>query len=312
MSIIRPTQEALEEAAKTIRSGGVVVMPTETVYGLACSALKKKAVTRVFEIKGRPMDNPLIVHLADVSQLGLVASSWPKEAELLADRFWPGPLTMVLPRKDSVPLETTGGLDTVAVRVPSHPIALDLIRMADCPVAAPSANLFMGLSPTRPDMIDPAIQVDVDITLDGGPCEVGLESTVVDLTGDHPRILRPGGVTRAQIQAVIGQPLGQFPPNSVRKSPGMHRRHYAPDVPVELVKSVTKKAAGLVFGEPANSLQVRMPQDARGYGALLYSAMQKIEQGGAKKIFVESPPETPEWEAVNDRLTKASAEKSGS
>lgn len=306
MQILQPTEEALNRAARILRDGGVVVMPTETVYGLACSALNPEAVRRVYEIKGRPSANPLIVHISEFAQLKLVADSWPKEAETLAKRFWPGPLTLVLPKKERVPAETTGGLDTVAVRVPDHPIALELIRRTGLPLAAPSANLFMGLSPTRAKDIDEAILVDVEMVLDGGPCQVGVESTVLDLSEEHPRILRPGGVSRADIQAALGRQLGELPPPHLRKSPGMHPRHYAPRAKVMLVKKVDEEAAGLTLISPVNELQIQMPLDARAYAALLYSGLRRLDVLGADVIQVQVPPSSPEWEAVLDRLQKAS------
>lgn len=306
MQILQPTEEALDRAARILKDGGVVVMPTETVYGLACSALNPEAVRRVYEIKGRPSANPLIVHISDFSQLKLVAESWPKEAEILAGRFWPGPLTLVLPKKERVPAETTGGLDTVAVRVPDHPIALELIKRTGLPLAAPSANLFMGLSPTRAKDVDEAILVDVELVLDGGPCQVGVESTVLDLSEEHPRILRPGGVSRADIQAALGRQLGELPPPHLRKSPGMHPRHYAPRAKVLLVKKVDEEAAGLTLVSPANDLQIQMPLDARSYAAVLYSGLRRLDVLGAEEIQVQMPPSAPEWEAVWDRLQKAS------
>jgi L-threonylcarbamoyladenylate synthase len=306
MVILKPTREAMESAASAIRDGRVVAMPTETVYGLACSALNADAVARVFEIKGRPSDNPLIVHIASFADLRQVAASWPPAAEKLAARFWPGPLTMVLPKKDRVPDATTGGLDTVAVRIPRHPVALELIRLVGGPLAAPSANPFMGLSPTRAEDVDPAILVDVEMVLDGGPCEVGLESTVIDLSGEFPRILRPGGASRSDIQSVLGQPLGELPPPSVRRSPGMHPRHYAPNAVVEIVAKVEPSTPGLVFGSPQSELQIRMPRDPHDYGASLYAALKRLDQSGVPLIQVESPPQGQEWEAVNDRLAKAS------
>lgn len=309
MVILKPSEDSLQSAAKAIKAGGVVVMPTETVYGLACSALNAEAVRRVFEIKGRPSDNPLIVHIASADQLKQVAASWPPVAEKLAERFWPGPLTLVLPKRDRVPQETTGGLDTVAVRVPAHPVARELILLSQTPLAAPSANLFMGLSPTAAQDIDPAIMVDVDMVIDGGPCEVGLESTVLDLSGEFPRILRPGGVGRSDIEAVLGRPLGELPPPSVRRSPGLYPRHYAPRSSVVVAEEVAADHPGLVFGPPANDLQVKMPKDAKAYGALLYSALRRLDLQGVAVISVEAPPKTHEWEAVNDRLKKASAPK---
>lgn len=310
MSALQPTSETLDQAAETIRRGGVVVIPTETVYGVACSALDQEAIRRVYEIKGRPAENPLIIHIGSFSDLGRVAESWPPLAEKLAERFWPGPLTMVLPRGKDVPDEVTGGLDTVAVRVPDHPVALELIRRSGCPLAAPSANLFMGLSPTRAQDVDPAIQVDVDMILDGGPCRVGLESTVIDLTGEHPSILRPGGAPRAQIQAVVGSPLGQLPPKSIRSSPGMYPRHYAPKARVELVEEAPEKGAALVFEGGGTATRIKMPLEPKAYGALLYSALMKLDAQEPEVISVVRPPEAPEWEAVNDRLRKASSTES--
>ncbi len=307
MSALQPTQEALSQAAETLRRGGVVVMPTETVYGLACNALDPEAVRRVFEVKGRPSENPLIVHCASVEDARRVCAEWPPLAEKLARRFWPGPLTMVLPKAAHVPLETTGGLDTVAVRVPDHEVALDLIGKAGLPLAAPSANLFMGLSPTRVEDLDPAILVDVDEVIDGGPCRVGLESTVLDLSQGEPRILRPGGLSRAEIQAAVGRPLGQIPPEAVRRSPGMHPRHYAPRAQVVLVESVSSGQAGLVRTGDADAAQIRMPGQPEAYAARLYSALRSLDQKGPAQIQVELPPAGPEWEAVMDRLRKAAS-----
>lgn len=305
MSVREANQETLELAAGIIRRGGVVVIPTETVYGLACNALDADAVRRVFEIKGRPEDNPLIVHISGFGQLKSVAAHWPIEAEILAERFWPGPLTMVLPKHPKVPDETTAKLDTVAVRVPGHLVARDLIQLAGVPVAAPSANLFMSLSPTTAGAVDPEIQVDVDMIIDGGPCEVGLESTVIDLSGPHPRILRPGAVTRSQIQSTLGRPLGELPPPEVKRSPGMYARHYAPKTKLTLVDRVAEDAAGLVFGEPTNGFQFKMPRDAASYGVILYAALRRLDLMDKGEIQVERPPEGAEWEAVNDRLRKA-------
>ncbi len=307
MSILTPTPEAIQTAARTIRQGGVVVIPTETVYGIACDALNKDAVMRVFEVKGRPSDNPLIVHISEWDMLDMVAQDIPPLAKKFAEKYWPGPLTLVLPKRPEVPLETTGGLNSVAVRMPRHRVALDVIRQAERPIAAPSANVFMALSPTRAQDIDPEILVEVDVILDGGPCEVGLESTVLDLTDDTPRILRPGAITRADIQAITGRPLGLNPPPDVRKSPGMYRRHYAPNARVVLVDSLTEGQIGLSFEEPANPQQIKMPDDPIAYGAVLYTALRRLDKPETDTIFVQEPPDEPQWEAVLDRLRKASA-----
>ena len=306
MSVLSPTPEAIQAAARTIREGGMVVLPTETVYGLACDAMNEEAVRRVFETKGRPSDNPLILHIADLDQVGMVAGEWPEAAQKLAEKFWPGPLTLVVPKAAGVPDVTTAGLQTAAVRMPSHPVTLEVIRLSRCVLAAPSANVFMGLSPTSADALDPEILVETEIVLDGGPCEIGIESTVVDLSDGHPRILRPGDVSRADIQAGLGSPLGHIPPIDVRRSPGMYRRHYAPKAAVRLVDQVPAGEAGLTFGE-AGPQQIKMPRDAKAYGAVLYGALRHLDQAGTSTIFVEMPPDEPAWEAVLDRLRKASA-----
>ena len=306
MSLTAPTPNALHEAAEEIRAGGVVVMPTETVYGLACDALNPQAVRKVFEIKGRPSDNPLIVHVLSIEQAKSLTTSWNDAAEKLAQAFWPGPLTLVLPKAAHVPSVTTSGLSTVAIRMPRHHVCRALLEACGTPLAAPSANVFMGLSPTRADHIDPEILVEVPIILDGGPCEIGLESTVLDLSGENPRVLRPGAITRAEVQAVLGRPLGDAPPGDVRRSPGMYSRHYAPRAVVKIVDEAPKGEAGLVFTDAAHEGQVRMPRNPAAYGSGLYSALRRLDQAGHEVIYVEAPPTTPEWEAVNDRIRKAS------
>ena len=305
MSIVQPTSENIKAAARIIQKGGAVVMPTETVYGLACNAMDPEAVQNVFAIKGRPQDNPLIVHISCFEELSTVAAMIPEWCEELAGRFWPGPLTIVVQKRKDVPYRTTAGLDTVAVRVPNHPVALELIRECGCPLAAPSANLFSQLSPTRAEDVDPQIVSLSGMVLDGGHCDVGLESTVLDLSGEEPQILRPGGVSRADIQAVLGQPLGIFPPPSVRKSPGLYRRHYAPKANVRLVERLRPGQAGLTFSEGENSHQIRMAKDPRAYAANLYSALKRLDDLGCDEIDVEIPPDTLDWEAVHDRLKKA-------
>lgn len=308
MSNLPPTQESIEQAGRILREGGVVVIPTETVYGLGCDALNPEAVRRVFEIKGRPAENPLIIHLAEAGQLDQVATDIPPLAHKLAERFWPGPLTLVLNRHPDVPAVTTGGLETVAVRVPRHYVARDVIRAAERPIAAPSANVFMGLSPTSTDDLDPEILVDVDLVLDGGRCEIGLESTVIDLTEESPRILRPGAVSRADVQLLIGTPLGHIPPSDLRKSPGLYRRHYAPKSHVELIcERLPEDESGLTFSEARSAGQIKMPRDPMAYGAVLYSALARLDAQSPARILVEEPPLEAEWEAVWDRLRKASA-----
>lgn len=307
MKTVKPTNDALDDAAEALRRGELVVMPTETVYGLAADAMNPDAVRRIFAAKGRPSDNPLIVHLASLDDLDLVAADIPNEARKLADRFWPGPLTMVLKKQPHVPYVTTGGLETVAVRVPAHPVARELIRRAGTPIAAPSANPFMGLSPTRVEHLDRNLIAQVSLVIEGGASFVGLESTVVDLTQDTPRLLRPGGISRADLQAALGKPLAS-PPSGARLSPGMYARHYAPKTPVRLVAGLDDEAVGLTLDSPANPNQIKMPEDARAYMATLYDALHRLDALAAGEIQVQAPPDTPAWEAVRDRLKKAATE----
>lgn len=306
MKLLEPTDENIALAADALRRGLLVAMPTETVYGVAADATNREAVRKVFDLKGRPPENPLIVHVATFEQVLPLVREVPPMAKVLADRFWPGPLTLVLHKSDLVPPEVTAGLDTVAIRMPKHPVALSLILAAGMPLAAPSANPFTQLSPTRAEHIDPELAKGIAHVLDGGPCFVGLESTVVDLTMNPPAILRPGGVSRGDIQAALGVPLGQIPSAKMRTSPGMYPRHYAPRVPVRLVECVPPEAAGLVLGQAANAMQIRMPRDAVAYACALYDALHRLDQQEPTAIYVERPDGGPEWEAVVDRLVKAS------
>ncbi|NUR84717.1 MAG: threonylcarbamoyl-AMP synthase, partial [Nonomuraea sp.] len=227
------TTSDIEQAAGVLRAGGLVAIPTETVYGLAADAENAAAVARIFEVKGRPPTHPLIVHVGGAGQLDAWAERVPATARLLADHFWPGPLTLVLPRGPRVPLETTGGLDTMAVRVPDHPVALALLSAFGGGVAAPSANRFGSVSPTTAGHVRAELGDAVDFVLDGGPCEVGVESTIVDVTGETPAVLRPGGVTREDLEAVLGHPLA-VPATSHVRVPGQHPSHYAPRARVVL------------------------------------------------------------------------------
>jgi L-threonylcarbamoyladenylate synthase len=305
MRILPPSPESVAEAAAALRRGELVGMPTETVYGIAALALDPVAVARTFEVKGRPAENPLIVHVASPADVPGVAREFPEEARRLAERFWPGPLTLVLPKRERVPAAVTAGLDTVAVRVPDHPVAQALLAAVGAPVSAPSANVFMGLSPTRPEDIAPEIAKRLAMILDGGPSPVGLESTVVDCTGPI-RILRPGGVTRADVEAALGRRLSESAPPTQRRSPGLYARHYAPRTPLRVVERLLPHQPGLTLAAPASSAQRLMPPDPVLYGAQLYATLHALDQEGHAEIFVEAPPEAPEWEAVWDRLRKAS------
>lgn len=309
MPILPPTDDAIAAAADALRRGELVGMPTETVYGLAALASDPAAIARTFAAKRRPSDNPLIVHLAAAAELPLVARAIPPAAQALAAAFWPGPLTLVLPRQPHVLDAVTAGLDTVAVRVPDHNVALSLLRAVGAPLAAPSANTFMRLSPTRAQDVEPDLQRQLACTLDGGPCRIGLESTVVDCVGP-PRVLRPGGVPREALARVLGGdvPLANAAPAAgPRAAPGMYARHYAPRTPLRLAATLAPDDAGLCFGAPANARQVTMPADPESYGASLYRVLHALDALGARELVVQSPPSDTAWEAVADRLRKAAA-----
>lgn len=304
MRILPPTPENIAEAAEAIRRGKLVGMPTETVYGVAADALNPEAVRRTFAAKGRPADNPLIVHLADVAEVDRVAADFPLSAAVLAQHFWPGPLTLVLPKQDEVPDAVTAGLETVAVRVPGHPVAQALIEAAGTPVSAPSANPFMGLSPTRAEDIAPEVAKHLALILDGGPCEVGLESTVVDLHEAPFRLLRPGRISREEIEEVLEREIADRE-EAVKRSPGLYRRHYAPRTPVRLVDRLGAEDAGLTLEAPLNANQIRLPLDPHLYGAALYASLHLLDRKGLREIAVQAPPRSAEWEAVWDRLGRA-------
>lgn len=304
MRILPPTPESIAEAAEALRNGALVGMPTETVYGIAAVATNEDAVRRTFEVKGRPADNPLIVHLADFRQLEMVAADVPLVALRLAERFWPGPLTLVLPKQPHVPDVTTGGLATVAVRIPAHPVALRLISAVGTPLSAPSANPFMGLSPTRAEHLDAALGDRLALVLDGGACTVGVESTVVDCTGEEPLILRPGGITTLDLEDALGQRVHRRQ-GGERSSPGMYARHYAPRTPIVLVDALGASDSGITLDSAAHEGQIALPRDPVAYAVSLYAALHQLDALGLPTIYVQRPPESPEWEAVWDRLSKA-------
>jgi L-threonylcarbamoyladenylate synthase len=305
MRIVPPTTDNVRDAAEVLRNGGLIIMPTETVYGVAADMTNRDAVRRVYDVKGRPHDNPLIVHIATHEQIAPLVSDWSQHADCLAKRFWPGPLTIVAKKSELVPSEVTAGLDTVAIRMPSHPVARALLQAAGVPIVAPSANRFMHLSATRADHVDPELAEKVELIVDGGPCQIGLESTVINCAVEPPQILRPGAVTRAQVEAAIRMPLASAPPGGVRRSPGMYQRHYAPVAPVILVELLEPGQVGLTFDDASGDEQIRMPLDPVAYGATLYDALHKLDSEHPDAIYVELPPETPDWEAVLDRLKKA-------
>lgn len=317
MSRILPP-EAVDEAAACLRAGGVVAFPTETVYGLGADASNVDAVRRVFAIKGRPADHPLIVHLASAGAIGDWARSVPAAAEALACAFWPGPLTLVLPCQPHVLDAVTGGQDSVALRVPAHPLALKLIAAAGA-LVAPSANRFGRVSPTTAAHVAEELGEAVDLILDGGPCTVGVESTIVSLLSDAPALLRPGHITPEQIEAVLGQPLAHR--GEGVRAPGLLPAHYAPSTPVELVeparlgtRAASLVAAGLRVAVldrgagaalPAEAVRVATPRAADAYARALYATLRACDGKGYDRLLVELPPDVPAWIAVRDRLGRA-------
>jgi L-threonylcarbamoyladenylate synthase len=318
-----PEPEPVALGAAVLRGGGLVAFPTETVYGLGANALDAAAVRRIFEAKGRPAHNPVIVHVAAAADVRQVAADWPAGAARLAERFWPGPLTLVVPRKPAVPDDVTAGGPTVAVRVPAHPVALALLRAAGVPVAAPSANRSSGLSPTQAAHVLRDLEGRIDLVVDGGPCPGGIESTVVDLTTAPPRLLRPGLVSRTELEEVLGTVAlpAKGPEGGALPSPGMLSRHYAPRTPLECAADggrgrVTelcqegRRVGWLTIGPPpdvppAASVRV-LPADPGGYAAGLYAALHELDVANLDRIVVALPPDAVEWQAIRDRLRRAS------
>lgn len=294
----------LVRAAELIRRGGLVAFPTETVYGLGANALDEKAVARIYEVKERPFASPLIVHVADEAMARSVTAEWPPMAELLATRFWPGPLTLVLKKAPIISDLVTASLDSVGVRVPSHPVALELIRRAGVPIAAPSANRFGEISPTSAGHVRAGLGGSVDMILDGGPTQVGIESTVVSLVRNPPTILRPGMIAQADLEAATGmQWEREIDLPHLMESPGLHARHYAPRTPFYVIEPSAPRLEG-------KGRILNMPRDPHAYAACLYAELHQADEEGWDWIAVERPPETPEWAGILDRLRRASTPQS--
>lgn len=306
-----PTSEELARAAALLREGKLVAFPTETVYGLGGNALDASAVARIYEAKGRPSTSPLIVHVDGIDMARRVVASWPAVAQALAERFWPGPLTLVLPKRPEVPDSVTAGLPTVGIRVPAHPLALELIRAAGVPVAAPSANRFTQLSPTTAEHVRQALGDRVDLILDGGPCAVGIESTVISLAGDVPVLLRPGMLDAATLEPITGKlaAASSGGGGEPQASPGMHPVHYAPRTPLRIGVPFEGRRSGYLFRERLHPAfeTLEMPQDPNDYGAVLYAALHRMDTLGLQEIVVEAVPEDPRWDAIRDRLARAAA-----
>ncbi|MHB1223981.1 MAG: L-threonylcarbamoyladenylate synthase [Gemmatimonadaceae bacterium] len=322
-----PGPQLLAHAASILRRGGLVAFPTETVYGLGANALDAAAVARIFAAKGRPDFNPLIVHVTDTDAAREYTTAWPEEARALAAAFWPGPITLVLPKRDIIPDVVTAGLPSVALRVPSHPVARALLRAAGIPIAAPSANRYTELSPTTAAHVERALGDRGDLVRDGGPTRVGIESTVVDLSGPTPTLLRPGSLAPAALRAVVG-PL-EIPDNVIpddptvpRRSPGLVARHYAPRARLRLFDASERGDAAAIAeraaagGESVGALLlaplaapvrhvVRMPADPAAYAHALYAALHRLDDDRCDLVLVERVPSGEAWAGVRDRLERA-------
>jgi L-threonylcarbamoyladenylate synthase len=306
--------EPVARAVEVLRRGGLVAFPTETVYGLGADAADDAAVAKVYRVKGRPPDHPLIVHIADAAELARWARAIPESARRLAERFWPGPLTLVLERAAGVHDRVTGGQDTVGLRVPGHPLALALLRAFGGGIAAPSANRFGRISPTTAEHVRRDLGDAVDFILDGGPCEVGIESTIVDLSRGQPVLLRPGHIAAADIAAVLGtapQPRDAEAP----RASGTLDVHYAPRHPMRLVDRIELEAAVtgdivvLAFEAPpagsTSALWLHAPGDPARYAHDLYANLRRLDDAAHGVILVERPPRGQAWEAIVDRLQRA-------
>ncbi|PWU20248.1 MAG: threonylcarbamoyl-AMP synthase [Verrucomicrobia bacterium] len=333
-------EQAVERAAELLRAGEVVALPTETVYGLAANALNKSAVARIFEIKGRPAHNPIIVHVSSIEMAKSCVTVWPTSAHRLAQEFWPGPLTLVLPRSNQIPPIVTAGGQTVGVRWPSHPIIQAVITRCGFPLAAPSANVSTGLSPTTADHVRKSLGRVIPLIVDGGPCQVGIESTVFDLTETRPRVLRPGLIHETAIFAVLehetiegrGPRVEQAESRgravlAPLRSPGLLPRHYAPNARLVVlawrndadlkVQSSKFKVQGskthvlahtrIPSGKGLGGVSV-VPHDPAAFARALYAELHRCDESGAELIIVEAPPPGDEWRAISDRLARAANE----
>lgn len=313
----------IEKAALVLRAGGLVAFPTETVYGLGADATNPDAVAKIFAAKGRPSTNPLIVHVADIETAKRYAAEWFDAAQTLAAVWWPGPLALVVPKAPTIVDAATAGRPTVALRVPDHPLALEMLRAFGGPVAAPSANKSNHVSPTTAAHVREELGAAVNLVIDGGPCAVGIESTVLDLTGPRPVILRPGGVPRRKIEAIVG-PVALFAgatdPAEASASPGQHARHYAPRTPAVRFETPQRglirpeapdgTSNGIVLVGGTEDLKkfgpiVAMPRVPEAYAQHFYAVLRELDAMKLRQILIEMPPARPEWEAVRDRVTRA-------
>jgi L-threonylcarbamoyladenylate synthase len=324
-----PTAAEIRRAAAILRAGGLVAFPTETVYGLGADASNPAAVAKIFAAKGRPQDHPVIVHLGSIELLPLWAGEIPAAAHKLAAAFWPGPLTLILKRAAGASDSITGGQDTVGVRIPGHPVALELLQAfageeggrVFSGVAAPSANRFGRISPTTAGHVRAELGAAVDCVLDGGECAVGIESTIVDLSRGRAVLLRPGEITPAQVAAVLGAEV-ELPDAAAPRVSGALASHYAPRTPLHLVAAAElparlaelrgKRLAVLARAVAAPGLKdvswQTAPRAVAGYAHELYASLRRLDDLGCDAILVEAPPSAPEWQGVNDRLRRASSD----
>jgi L-threonylcarbamoyladenylate synthase len=316
-------QAVIAEAAAVITRGGLVAFPTETVYGLGSDATNAIAVQKIFTAKGRPGYNPLIVHVADVNGAMACVSTWPDAADTLASRFWPGPLTIVLPKRQEIPDIVTAGLKTVGVRVPAHAVAQALIRAAGVPIAAPSANRSMHVSPTAGDHVASSLGDAADLILDAGPASVGIESTVIDLSAAVPTILRPGMISIEELRGALGRvqmAAGSVTGETARPSPGMMDRHYSPSARLLIAESAgaAKVAAARELAAGARvvilarssvdargAVTWRMPDEGADYARVLYGMLHRADAESFDVIVVEAVPAAAAWDGVRDRLERA-------
>jgi len=303
---------AVRRAAQILRAGGLVGFPTETVYGLGADAASEPAVARLYAAKGRPADHPVIIHFASAELAFAWAREIPHGARELGHRFWPGPLTLILKRSALAKDFVTGGQDTVGLRVPSHPVAQELLKAFSGAIAAPSANRFGRVSPTTAAHVREDLGNDVELVLEGGPSDVGIESTIVDLSGGTAVLLRPGAISRQQIEEFV---VVTDEKSSVRHSGGLER-HYAPRTPARLVPThaldreiaaLKDRVAVLAFSRPDERVDfwLRMPREPHAFAQKLYAALRELDTAACEQILVEAPPDTAEWAAVRDRLKRA-------
>jgi L-threonylcarbamoyladenylate synthase len=305
----------IANAVEVLRRGGLVAFPTETVYGLGADASSANAVARLYAVKRRPPEHPVIVHFASEQAAFQWAREVPAEAKLLAKRFWPGPLTLILKRAAKAKDFVTGGQESVGLRVPSHPVARQLLKGFGEGVAAPSANRFGLVSPTTAAHVRSDLGQDVDLVLEGGPSEVGIESAIVDLSGEAPVLLRPGRISRQELEKALNVKVEDKGSAAPRHSGGLER-HYAPRTPSRLVPSydldkeigrLKERVAVLAFSRPDERVDywLRMPREPNAYAQKLYGALRELDAAGCAEILVEAPPEAPDWAAVRDRLQRA-------